>query len=141
MGRVLERVFRPNLRPQPSCLPLCLVFIFLYGLVMLHCSSHQVDSLLFAHVSGELGFPCSLSFSTRSLEGLVSVWTLGTALCVDCGTGKDWGLLFFDSHDLNVCYVSSFVVRDTVTLAGPLTSWSCFSVLKYRPEKPSETAM
>lgn len=138
MLRMLETVFRPSLRPQLSCLPLCLVFIFLYGLVMLYCTSHQVDSLLSADVSGALGFPCYLSFSTRSLEGLVSVWTWGTALCVACGTGKGWELLFFDSHELNVCYVGSFVVRDTANVIGPLASWSHFSVLKYRPEKPLE---
>lgn len=58
-----------------------------------------------------------------------------------CGLGKDLGLILFDLHDLNACYIGSFAVRDTVVLVGPLTSWLHFLVLKYSPEKPSEMAL
>lgn len=60
---------------------------------------------------------------------------------MNCGTGKDLGLLLFDLLKLNVYYIGSFTVRDTIILAGPLTSWLHFLVLKYSQEKIPETAL
>lgn len=58
-----------------------------------------------------------------------------------CGTGKDLGLLLFDLLKLNVYYIGCFTVRDTIILAGPLTSWLHFLVLKYSREETPETAL
>lgn len=45
-----------------------------------------------------------------------------------CGTGKDLGLLLFDLLKLNVYYIGSFTVRDTIILAGPLILVTFFGI-------------